>query len=361
MIEEKFKAEMIGAGVWRATRPDVKNHAGFRLSALNSLLVNCSWANLAAEFLAAKNDPSLLQVFTNLSLAQGWRGATGEMLDENALAARAEAFSLDDIPPAVALLTLGVDLQDDRAEATVVGWDRGGTAFVLDHIVIWGAFTDDLLWQEVDALLRTGWKNKRGITLRIVAAVIDAGDGDHAVSVLAFTAPRLARRVFAGKGVAGTRPAFEISKTKKQAGRLAIIGVDVIKSQILDKLSRGVGIRFSANLPPVYYEQLASERRVIKFKFGRPVRRFERIAGRAAEALDALAYAFAARASFKLSQRPAMTEQSSAQDHETETGPEPMVREIEPTREPQPYRPAPMQSSWIHNGRVRGNWFNPNG
>jgi phage terminase large subunit GpA-like protein len=41
---------------------------------------------------------------------------------------------------------------------------------------------------------------------------------------------------------------------------------------------------------------LASERRVVRYKRGQPVRRFERISARArAEALDALVYAFAAR------------------------------------------------------------------
>jgi phage terminase large subunit GpA-like protein len=48
-------------------------------------------------------------------------------------------------------------------------------------------------------------------------------------------------------------------------------------------------------LEAVYYEQLASERRVIRYKRGQPSRRFERIPGKRAEALDALVYAHAAR------------------------------------------------------------------
>ena len=51
----------------------------------------------------------------------------------------------------------------------------------------------------------------------------------------------------------------------------------------------------SASLEPVYYEQLSSERRVVRYIKGQPVRRFERILGKLAEALDALVYAFAAR------------------------------------------------------------------
>jgi phage terminase large subunit GpA-like protein len=45
----------------------------------------------------------------------------------------------------------------------------------------------------------------------------------------------------------------------------------------------------------VFYEQLASERRVVRYKRGQPTRRFERIVGKRAEGLDCLCYCFAAR------------------------------------------------------------------
>jgi phage terminase large subunit GpA-like protein len=66
-------------------------------------------------------------------------------------------------------------------------------------------------------------------------------------------------------------------------------------------LLRGRLIRFSQSLAPVYYEQLASERRVIRYVRGQPRRRFERVSSRArAEALDCMVYAFAARAALTL-------------------------------------------------------------
>jgi phage terminase large subunit GpA-like protein len=100
------------------------------------------------------------------------------------------------------------------------------------------------------------------------------------------------------KGMYGTRPDIQASKSKmKGGGRLWIAGVDGIKTTIFSRLQRGQMIRFSRTLEPVYYEQLSSERRVVRYKRGLPIRRFERISGRArAEALDCLVYAFAARA-----------------------------------------------------------------
>jgi len=131
LVGEEHKPAMVTAGRWRITRAEIKGHAGFRLNALVSLLKNASWPILAAEFLAAKDDPSKLQPFINCSLAQGWRAA-GEDIDDTALASRVEPFSLDAIPPEVLVMTCGVDCQDDRLECTLAGWSRvPGECFVL--------------------------------------------------------------------------------------------------------------------------------------------------------------------------------------------------------------------------------------
>ncbi|GMO87150.1 phage terminase large subunit family protein [Bradyrhizobium ottawaense] len=295
LIDERFKAQMVADGEWRAMRLEVKGHAGFRLNALVSLLANASWSKLAAEFIAGKDDPAEMQTFVNTVLGEGW-AAQGTEIDETSLAGRVEPFSANAIPPEVLAITVGADVQDDRIEATICGWTRDGVALVLGHTVIWGAFTDDTTWLELDELLKTRWKHPHGGWLKVDAAVIDAGDGDHADLVLNFCGPRVGRRVFAGKGASGTRPGFQISRAKKaKTNRLAIIGVDVLKSAIFDRLARGSAIRFSNSLEGVYFEQLASERRVIRYKRGQPSRRFERIPGRRAEALDALVYAYAAR------------------------------------------------------------------
>jgi len=292
-VFEKHKPAMVAAGRWRATRPDVSGHAGFRLNALVSLLANASWGKLAAEFLTAKNDSDELQTFVNTILAQGWREA-GDELDETALQARAEEFSLEAIPPEVLFVTCGVDVQDDRLEVSVIGWSRAD-ALVLAHLVIWGSPDDDSTWAELEELLRTRWKHPHGGRLKVDATVIDSGDGDWTEKVYAFCFPRLSRRVLAGKGVSGTRPAIQVSQSRVKGGRLFLVGVDGLKNQIINRLSRGRSIRFSCTLEAVYYEQLASERKVIRYTRGQPVRRFERKPGMRAEALDCMVYGFAAR------------------------------------------------------------------
>lgn len=293
LIDERHKPSMVAAGVWRATRPEVRGHAGFRINALVSGLANASWSKLATEFLAAKDHPDQLQTFVNTILGQGWR-ESADTLDESELAARSEAFGLSAIPPDVLYLTVGIDVQDDRLELVFVGHDRDGGIWILGSSVIWGAPTDDATWHELDEALKTTWPHPGGGTLRVDAALVDSGDGGVTQTVYDFCRPRLGRRVFAGKGVAGlSRPPAERSKTKGVS--LILVGVDGLKANLMNRLSRGSTVRFSADLQPRFYEELTSERRVVRYFKGAPVRRFERIPGRRAEALDCVVYAIAAR------------------------------------------------------------------
>jgi phage terminase large subunit GpA-like protein len=113
-----------------------------------------------------------------------------------------------------------------------------------------------------------------------------------------FTGPRTHRKVLAGRGAPGFQRqplARNTGRTKLKSGRnFWMIGVDVIKATIFDKLAKGTTIRFSDTLNDEYYFQLCSEKRVVRLSRGRAVSRFETIAGRRNETLDCLVYNFAA-------------------------------------------------------------------
>lgn len=291
IIEERHKPAMVEAGRWRATAPDVKGHAGFRLNALVSVLPNASWRKLAAEFIAAKPHPDQLQTFVNTILAQGWREAAEE-LDDAELASRAEPFGLDAIPEEVLVVTAGVDVQRDRLEIVFVGHGRT-EVFVLGNAVVWGSSAEDTTWAELDDLLKTTWKHPLGGTIRVDAAAVDAGDGETMDRVMSYCRARFGRRVVAVKGVAGNRPAILASASK--GSKLFIVGVDGLKGQIATRITRARTMRFSATLEPRFYEELASERLIVRYVRGAPTRVWERIPGRRAECLDATVYALAVR------------------------------------------------------------------
>lgn len=291
LVDEKHKPDMVARGAWRITAPNVKRHAGFRLNALISTLPNASWGKLAAEFLVAKRSPDTLQAFINTVLGQGWK-ENAEELDESELQSRAESFGLQAIPSEVRVITAGVDVQRDRVEIVFLGFSETET-FVLGHSVVWGDPKESTTWAEVDDALKTQWKHPLGGMIRVDAAAIDSGDGETMDYVVSFCRPRFGRRVVAIKGVGGNRPVIEASHTK--GSKLFIVGVDGIKARLLTALSRGKSWRFSTSLSAEWFEQLTSERRVLRYSRGQPVRTFEKIMGRRAEALDCVVYALAVR------------------------------------------------------------------
>ncbi|MDP3646832.1 phage terminase large subunit family protein [Tabrizicola sp.] len=292
VVTEAQKPAMVAKGRWRATAADVKGHAGFKINALVSPHFNARWGKLAAEFLEAKKSPETLQTFTNLVLGEPWSSGA-EDLDEHELYGRREPFSLAALPADVLFLTLGVDCQDDRLECVILGHGRSDL-FCLDHRVFWGPIDGEAVWQDLDALLKQTWKHPNGGTIRVDTACIDSGDGGHTDIVNSFTRPRFGRRVVSIKGVPGfSRPFLQKSGTKGQL--LWLVGSDAVKSQLFARLARGMGVRFGDALEPVFFEQLASERKVVRYARGVPQARFERIKGKRAETLDATVYAWAAR------------------------------------------------------------------
>ena len=292
IVEERFKPEMVANGRWRATKPEVKGHAGFKINCLVSPHHNARWGKLAAEFLTAKKSPETLQVFTNTILGEPWR-TEGEDFDEHELFGRREEFSLANLPPEVLFMTLGVDCQDDRLELVLMGHTETDW-LILDHRIFWGPIDGEVVWQDLASLLRESWPHPNGGTIRIDACAIDAGDGGHLETVMGFAKPRFSRRVVPIKGVPGFSRAL-LQKSGTRGQHLWLCGVDAAKSQLFTRVARKEGIRFSEDLSPVFFEQFASERRVLRYAHGKPQPRFERIKGKRAETLDASVYALAVR------------------------------------------------------------------
>ena len=290
VIEESTKAAMDAAGRWRATAPHVKGHAGFKCSALISTIEHARWAQIVREFLESKDDPDSLRVWTNTLLGDVFLDRAGDGLDEHALAARAEPCGLAAIPRDVLLLTAGVDVQTYGLEIVTVG-HSATQMFVLGYETVHGAPTADQTWRDLDALLKRRFAHPLGGSLGFDAVAIDSGDGNVTDIVYGFTRPRFGRRVVSIKGHDGNRPLIERAS---KAG-LFIVGVDGAKSRLFGLLEKPGHVRFSADLPARFYEELCSERRVTFYKAGQPRKRWERITGARAEALDSTIYAMAVR------------------------------------------------------------------
>lgn len=309
VIEERSKREMVERGRWRATRPEVKKHRGYRINALVSLLANASWGQLAAEYVRAKRGgPADERVFANTILGQTWRDSLNK-LDAEVLAERVEPIGLGNIPPWVLFTTCGADVQDDRIEATILGWGKSGPPCVLAHHVIDGNTLDDTTWATFDKWLRRTYRHPKGWQLGIDAAAVDSGGHEgRTQKVYDFCGTRYRRRIFAIKGASGARPMWKRAQKVKRVARLFIIGHDQAKTEVMQSLSldpfdkegnpNANAIRLSEDLPEEWFEGVTNEVRNIRYVRNRPVIEFvPKKSGARVEALDCMCYGWAIRAS----------------------------------------------------------------
>jgi phage terminase large subunit GpA-like protein len=218
-IDESEKENMVSAGAWRITRPDIKGHAGFRLNALVSLFANASWGLLAAEYeRAKKSGPSLMQVFVNTVEGRPYRLQV-DSVDQSFLRSKCEDFSLEALPEQVLLLTCGVDTQMGRLELIYLGHGLDGTVFILGHEVLYGATNSGApVWKQLDTVLSREYRHPRGYMLKVEATAIDSGGTgsgteNRTEAVYDFCRIRHHRRIYPIKAVAGVRPFWTTAET----------------------------------------------------------------------------------------------------------------------------------------------------
>lgn len=296
-------------GVYRAKCPHCGNwavdnaHAGFQTSKLFSPWSKDKPSDVARKWLAAKDDEDRKQTWWNTQAGLPYRPHSGKDLNLEALAARGEVWPAS-VPFGVAVLTAGIDVQDDRLELELVGWGRDEESWSIDYEIFEGDPETPTLWAKVDEYLLRTWHRYDGRPFTVSAVCIDSG-GHHTQMVYQFAKARLGRRVYAIKGESarnGQRspvwPAKKPTRRNKGGYRPTIIGVNSAKDTIRNRLAKeepGPGyMHFPADRDVNYYAQLTAERIVVKEASGHRYRVWELPAGKANEALDCRVYSYAA-------------------------------------------------------------------
>ena len=302
VIHDVDKPDMVAAGEWRASKP-FNGHAGFHIWAGYSLFPNASWVNLVAEWLRVKDDPLTRQTFINLVLGESYDDKGDKALNENKLLSRGEVWPAE-VPDGVAVITVGIDTQDDRFELEVVGWGKNEESWSIDYETIEGDLETPDPWSRLDAYLKRIWYRADGRGFETMAACIDSG-GHHTQKVYDFAKERLGRRVWAIKGesaIGGKRspvwPTKKPSRKTKASFRPIILGVNAAKDSVRSRLhieQAGPGYMHFPSIRDVgYFAQLTSERSVRKTSSGQHYRVWELPPGRANEALDCRVYSYGA-------------------------------------------------------------------
>ena len=307
-IPPNKKRWMIERGEWRATAPYNGKHVGFHIWAAYSYSPNATWPNLMEEYIECKKDQEQLKTFINITCGEVYEDEYHTKASADGLAKRAaEETYKEGIPPKeVLILTLGIDVQDDRLSMSVIGFGRNEEMYLVDRKVIYGSPARADLWAQLDEVLQGKYINEEGKELKIDTAAIDTG-GHYTQETYQYVREReqLGLIGIKGMGQKGKPPLGKISKVDinyrgkvlKRGLSLYPVGVDVIKTTLHNKLKDAeVGhgyIHFYPTTTNTYFEELTAERQILVYKNGYQERVWKKKNNQPNEALDEMVYAYA--------------------------------------------------------------------
>ena len=309
VIEHSKKRWMVENGHWRATaKSSDARRVGFHIWAAYSYSPNASWGQLASEFIEAKADRETLKTFINTVLGEVFEDEYTAKLGAEGLQGRAEFYETDVVPARACILTAGIDVQDNRLEATIYAWAPGEESWVLSHNVVFGDPAKAEIWKQIDNIIMKPFRREDGKELTLAAAAIDTG-GHFTHEVYQYARERKRGGVIPVKGQSQpnkpaigqpTRVDLNIRGQKLKGGaEVYPMGSDTIKAVIYGRLKMtapGPGYyHFPMGLDEEFYRQLTAERRVVKYnKRGFNVFEWVKKSGARNEVLDCAVMAYAA-------------------------------------------------------------------
>lgn len=292
-------------GKWHAEHPE-RAVRGFHMNKIGSTL--CGWDKIVEDFIAAdldaqRGDYEKMQVFVNTDLGLPWE-EPGEAVEANNLLDRREFYEAE-VPDGVVYLTAGVDTQDNRFEAEVVGWGIGKESWGIRYQRIYGDLKRGQVWADLDDFLSKTWKKKDGTELSLRCVCMDSG-GHFPDQVIRFCKEREERHIWPIKGRGGMDVPYLRNPTKNNRvkGELFTLGVDTGKNHVLARLKVLIKGPNYCHFPAAedagydenYFKMLTAEHKVTRWKSGRKVERWELKdpAQKRNEAFDVRNYATAA-------------------------------------------------------------------
>lgn len=243
-IEERHKTKMLAAGQWIASKPANASWrvVGYHLNSLYAPLGWFSWAEIAQQFEDAGTDETKLKTFWNTVLGLPW-SEKGEAPKWETLYNRRQPYKTNSPTDDVAVVTVGVDIQQDRIELEVVGWAPGQRSYSLDYRVLIGDTASAAVWAELAKVVNETWTRPDGIVLPMSRMAIDTGY--QTSKVYDFCRKYLPTQVVPIKGqdkqtviLTPPRSVDRRGSKGKPAGALGIwsVGVSVLKSELYGRL-----------------------------------------------------------------------------------------------------------------------------
>lgn len=293
VIEGRHKAAIVARGRWVAHNP-AGDHPSFHLWG-RACAPQRDWASIATDYvkafglvrrdeaedappLEAKSGATTEQVFFNDVLGLPFEQASSAPPWET-IRNRVEygpdedRFQLGRIPAGAAMLTAGVDCQDDRIEIHVKAFGRQLRSWTIDYRVIPHHVSTEEGRAGLDAVLKSEWRTALGRAFPLGMLAIDGGA--YTDDVWSWAKKHPWARVIIVKGARSqTGPAYQPMKferrqdgaAKRRQKRAFMVNVSMLKAEfyqalrVEDPLARHF-CGFATGLGDEFYRQITAERR----------------------------------------------------------------------------------------------------
>lgn len=264
-----------------------------------------TWAQIAKDFLKAKDDISKLKTFVNTTLGETWEEDQGERVEWEQLYARREVFAAE-VPARGVYLVGGIDTQDDRYEGRVWAFGAGEEKWLVDRWILHGDPASEELRRKVGERLHKQYARADGVLMKVERWGWDSG-GHYTDEVYAESRKHGIFWVIPLKGasVAG-KPIASFPRTRHKTAKVYLteVGTENAKELIYSRLK--IQPKPDQPVPGCMHlpandsvcdedelKQLTAEVRELAIVKGKRTYRWS-AKGRRNEALDCAVYALAA-------------------------------------------------------------------
>lgn len=290
------EARLKATGTWVQIKDEGWQKKGFWMSQWASPFA--TWAETIKEFVDAGKDPAKLRTVVNTAFAEVWEDDQGESADWESLYRRREHYT-SPVPDGALVLVAGVDTQDDRLEAEIIGYGLGEESWGIDYIRLYGDPGQPQIWHSLTERLRRSYRRADGVDLDVRLICIDSG-GHFTDEVYDWCAKVGRTWAIPVQGAAAFgKPITAFPRKPNRRGvYLTTVGTDTAKELIYGRYQvteLGPGYchwPVSDAYDETWFRQATSERKVRKYRRGVPYFQWE-ARGRN-EALDCRVYGLAA-------------------------------------------------------------------
>ena len=168
VITDQHKGKMLEAGRWEYVRKSAEHpkSVAYWINTLYSPFTRFS--EIAYEFMKSKDDPELLQNFTNSWLAEPWED-TKLKTNADLVMERQTDVPAWELPEWTKLLTGGIDVQENCLYWTIRAWGDFMTSQNVAH-------GQALSMAEIERIMNTEFKLPSGEKMMVELALMDSGD-----------------------------------------------------------------------------------------------------------------------------------------------------------------------------------------